>query len=384
MRTSKPPESRYGRIPAERATQTSVGGEGGTLTPMGPQPFHPSELTQLPPVNRRYLPAVPMHGFELGGDETLAEGLQRIALEQFDLAISGFRGPESDIDTAVHEARKSTKRVRAVLRLVRGEIGNRVYRVENAALRDTARLIAPMRDGAVMVDSVRHLRDAFGHKLAPGVFQELEGALVDRHLQRRQRVLDDEAILPAVIAAFEAARSRYAAWPVDPGFPVPGSNARTAIRHGFGALEPGLAATYGRGRREMQAAMADPVSEHFHLWRKRVKYLRHQMEVLAPLWPEVVGGMAKSFDRLGEILGEEHDLAVLLQLVAGVPSMCPDPVERSLLAALAQHRRAELRVAAGALGTRLFAERPDQFVERMSAYWDAWDAPHPLGMGYPF
>ncbi|MFO7548505.1 MAG: CHAD domain-containing protein [Acidimicrobiia bacterium] len=351
---------------------------------MGFQPFHPSELTQLPPVNRRYLPAVPVHGFELGGDERLSEGLQRITLEQFEIAISGFQGPDADIDTAVHEARKATKRVRAVLRLVRGEIGGRVYRVENAALRDTARLIAPMRDGAVMVDSVRRLRESFGHKLASGVFDELEGALVDRHLQRRQRVLDDEAVFPTVIASLEAARARYAAWPVEPALAATGSPKRTAIRHGFGALEPGLAATYGRGRREMQTAMTDPVSEHFHLWRKRVKYLRHQMEVLTPLWPEVVGGMAKSFDRLGEILGEEHDLAVLLQLVAGVPSMCPDPVERSLLAALAQHRRVELRVAAGALGSRLFAERPEQFVDRMAAYWDAWDAPHPLGMGYPF
>ena len=272
------------------------------------------------------------------------------------------------------------KRLRAMLRLVRPEIGTRAYRAENAMLRDTARLIAPVRDGAVMVDTVRNLRDDYGSRLAPTVFQELEMALIDRHLQRRARVLEDEAILHRVVANLRAARARYASWPVDGRFPSPGDDRHPVIPHRFSSVGEGLEATYARGRREMHVALGDPTSEHFHAWRKRVKYLRHQMEILAPLWPDVVGGMAKSFDRLGEILGEEHDLAVLLHLVAGIPSLCPDPLDRSLLAALAQHRRAELRVAARALGTRLFAERPDQFADRMEAYWEAWDTPHPLGM----
>lgn len=344
--------------------------------------FHVTDLTQLPTVDRRYLPAVPVTGFELGTDERLSGGLQRIALEQFDRAIYGLIDPDADVDKAVHEARKAMKRLRAVLRLVRSEIGDRAYRAENALLRDTARLIAPMRDGAVMVDAVRNLRTDYGDRLSPLVFQELESALLDRHLRRRGRVLDDETIFPRVVANLRAARARYASWPVeDDEFPPPGPSNHPVISHRFSSVGPGLQATYARGRREMQLAMREPTSEHFHAWRKRVKYLRHQTEVLAPLWPDVVGGMAKSFDRLGEILGEEHDLAVLLQLVAGVPSLCPDPVDRSLLAALAQHRRSELRVAAGALGTRLFAERPDRFAERIGAYWDAWNAPHPLGMG---
>ena len=85
---------------------------------------------------RRYLPAVP-EGFVLGEEEPLAAGLQRITVEQFDDSIGRLTGSEG-IDLAVHAARKSMKRLRAVLRLVRPELGDTVYRAENAILRDTA------------------------------------------------------------------------------------------------------------------------------------------------------------------------------------------------------------------------------------------------------
>jgi hypothetical protein len=75
--------------------------------------------------DRRYLPAVPS-GFVLGEVEPLPAGLRRITLEQFDRSIDGLVNGE-DLDRAVHETRKSIKRLRATLRLVSGEIGPMVY-----------------------------------------------------------------------------------------------------------------------------------------------------------------------------------------------------------------------------------------------------------------
>ena len=129
----------------------------------------------------------------------------------------------------------------------------------------------------------------------------------------------------------------------------------------------------------MRRALAEPTSEHFHLWRKRVKYLRHQMEILEPLWPEVVGAYARSLGHLGDILGEEHDVSLLLELIGGSPELCPDPMERSLLAALARQRRSDLRLASATLGARAYAEPAPRLVRRFAAYWEAWDRPPILG-----
>ena len=42
-----------------------------------------------------------------------------------------------------------------------------------------------------------------------------------------------------------------------------------------------------------------------------------------PLWPEVMIGMAMTLDRISELLGQDHDLAELLQALADRPDLCP-------------------------------------------------------------
>lgn len=332
-----------------------------------------------PAMERRFLPAVKDDGFVLGSHERLSESLRRIAVEQADRASRGLMtGP---VDGAVHEARKSMKRLRSLLRLIRSEIGDDVYRWENATLRDAARIIAPVRDGVVMVNTVDRIRDRFEGQIVEEAFGDLRHALVGRAERLRHRVTDDESIIPSVIRTLRSARIRYASWPIEGDDPIT-LYGRKPIAHSFDSVAAGLGRTYGRGQKEMRVAIEHPTAENFHLWRKRAKYLRHQCEILAPLWPESVGGLAQSLDQLGEWLGDDHDLAVLLRLVADIPELCPDMRERSFLAALAQHRRAELQMAAFTLGARIYAEHPRRFVARLGAYWKAWDAPTPLGYSY--
>ncbi|MGH8873052.1 MAG: hypothetical protein ACRDWS_13900, partial [Acidimicrobiia bacterium] len=61
--------------------------------------------------------------YRLLPDEPLGVGLKRLSVESIDEAISGFYDGEEMFGEAVHTARKSMKRIRALLRLVRYEIG---------------------------------------------------------------------------------------------------------------------------------------------------------------------------------------------------------------------------------------------------------------------
>jgi hypothetical protein len=61
-------------------------------------------------------------------------------------------------DGAVHKARKALKRARAMLRLMRGEIGDRGYRRANLRLRDAARPLSRLRDAVVLLDVIAKLR----------------------------------------------------------------------------------------------------------------------------------------------------------------------------------------------------------------------------------
>ncbi len=313
---------------------------------------------------------LPLPSFRLLPGEPLGAGLKRLGVDEIDQAISGFYDGEEAFREAVHESRKSIKRIRALLRLIRYEVGDKIYRFENIWMRDTARLISEARDAAVMVNAIGDIRDLYGPLLAEGTFDETREKLVVRRDRIEDRAMEDPRVVPRVVANLERARSRYVSWPTDP-------DARSAygmaIREDFRSVGPGLATTHARGRREMVAAYKLPNPEHFHLWRKRVKYLKHQMEILTPMWPEVMIGMAITLDRIADLLGQDHDLAELLQLLSDRPDLCPNPMERSLMNALAQQRRSDLQTASRILGRRIYAESAPSLNGRLESYWEAME-----------
>ena len=75
--------------------------------------------------------------YQLSRDETVDSGIRRICHEQVDLALSQVHDPELSVADTVHEARRRCKRIRAALRLVRGELEpDGTFAFENGAVRD--------------------------------------------------------------------------------------------------------------------------------------------------------------------------------------------------------------------------------------------------------
>jgi len=320
---------------------------------------------------------LPLPEFRLHPGEPLGAGLQRLSLHEMEIAVSGFYDGEEAFGEAVHSARKSTKKMRALLRLVRSEIGDKVYKFENKAMRDTARLISGVRSAAVMVNALDDIQVLYGSLLAEGTFEETQERLAVNRDRVEARAMEDPELVPRVVANLERAHGRYASWPTDPHARVVYG---TGIRDSYATIGPGMKATYRRGRAEMVMAYRAPSPTSFHRWRKRVKYLKHQMEIITPLWPEVVLGMVITLDRMSELLGEDHDLAELLETLSGRPELCPNPVERSLLRALAEQRRSDLETASRILGRRIYAESPAALKGRFGAYWESMESARGLAL----
>lgn len=318
---------------------------------------------------------VPLPTFRLQAGEPLGVGLKRLSLESLENAISGFYDGEEAFGTAVHQARKTTKQIRAVLRLVRSEVGEKAYRFESAEMSEISAMISAVRSSAVRVESVSILRDLYGSFLTTDTFADLGERLEITHGRLENRVMEDPVLVGDMVERLERAHVRYSSWPTD-------EDSRriygTGVRDSYVAIGAGLADTFRKGRHQMVAAYKVPGPARFHQWRKRVKYLRYQMEILTPLWPEVVLGMAITLDRIGALLGQDHDLADLLETVASRPDLCPNPVERSLLKAVAEQRRSDLETASRILGRRIYAESARSFHTRFEAFWDSARNAHQL------
>src|ERR1700726_4241853 len=115
--------------------------------------------------------------YQLRREETFGEGLRRICRKQVELALAITEGKKEPRDTPVHETRKHLKKARAVLHLVRKEIGRGLFKNEDHALRDVGRLISEIRDAEVRLETVRELQTVT-RRQRRGRFDRLEEILM--------------------------------------------------------------------------------------------------------------------------------------------------------------------------------------------------------------
>lgn len=270
--------------------------------------------------------------YRLKPGESVPEGVARIARGRIDHALEALEGAT---EQGVHDARKDMKKLRALLRLVRGEIGEEVFRREVDTFRDAARELSGVRDADVMLATLADLEERYGADVGP-VRQAVEAHRIQTTGGGRERAAG------AATSVLLEARGRVDDWPLE--------------RDGFEPFEDGLRRTYRRGRRAWRAASADPSTENLHEWRKRVKDLWYQYSILEESWKPVMGALGDEAHELSDRLGDDHDLAVLLGFGA-------EPLEP-----LIDTRRRELQEEAFYFGTRLYADKPKAFVRRLE-HW---------------
>jgi CHAD domain-containing protein len=291
--------------------------------------------------------------FETG--ETVEQGFRRVATEQLDRAVSELtEGMQSDPVRAVHEARKALKMERSLLRLCRDALKSSMRRHENHALRAAAARLSGARDADVMLEALEGLSQRYVGQVPADTFSAIRAQL--EHERDNLRMgLQLSGVSEAAVEELRASRERLAT---------------VALRRrGWDALEGGLTRSYTRGRRAMGRAERHPTAENLHEWRKRVKDLWYHLRLLEPAAPLTMAGHAGEAHALADLLGDDHDFAVLRQTVLGLGS--ETPVDHDAVVALIDHRREQLEQEAHFLGARLYAERPKAFRRRLRRYWSA-------------
>jgi CHAD domain-containing protein len=293
--------------------------------------------------------------FQFKRGEAVPRAIRRIVGEQIAFSADRLRNaPLSDRDEAVHDARKSLKKIRAVIRLMSRELGP-VAGAENTLFRDLARKLSALRDAAVLVETLDSLKD----QLPEGTNLRLV-AEVRTHLETERADITQGIAgppVPAAVAfALERACERVRIWPLR--------------ATGFAALAPGLRRTFHRGRKALAFVRKNPTPELFHEWRKRVKDHWYHIRLLEGTWTEATRSCERTLKELETCLGDDHNLAVLRERVVAHENV---PELAGLLVAV-DNRQKLLRDRALRLGERLYATRPIDFVRQAEELWDSWQA----------
>jgi CHAD domain-containing protein len=318
----------------------------------------------------------------LAPGERLADALPRMALGQVDLALELLTSDDGALNAkAVHETRKALKRLRALLRLVRQQLGEQQFQRENDALRNAAQRLSSARDAEVMLATLDALLARHPRKL--GRRRDVL-KLRKRLLAEQQRVQhltrSHPATRNALLAELNAFRTRVAAWTL-------------ADRPSIALVERDLAQLYRQGQKRHLRVLRGKRQQTIamHQWRKRVKDLRYAAEILqrrnaserrSP--DKRLRKVARRADLLSELLGEEHDLALLAQHLRNSKRVrshanrkqtqravrqqtwrTPPKTRKALLKAIAKRRR-ELRKRALRDGARLYRRSPNKLLRQLS------------------
>lgn len=292
--------------------------------------------------------------YTLGTAENTLSGIRRIAKGQLELAVRELAISGEPVDTRIHSVRKRMKKLRGLLRLVEGALDAESFERENTCFRDAGRTLASARRGAALLDALDALCQRFPDDLQePGatfrnvLLDARDKAIADAHGERHQPEIE----------ALGAALERVDHWKLD--------------GQDWNLIRGGFVRTYARGRRALASARKEQTTEALHTWRRFAKYHWYHLRLLENVWEPVLHAFQKSTDELGELLGGDHDLDDLRQLLLASP---PDDSRQADLKTLLEkldERRSELKEAAFALGMRVYAEKPRALGRRVRAYYEA-------------
>jgi len=259
-----------------------------------------------------------------------------------------------DEEVSVHEARKGFKRLRALVRLFRNGIGEPTYRRLNLYFRNKARRLAPYRDLSVNLQLINRLINESQNN------QETKPLIaLKSHLLKSYDELQSEGHLAVLLKNVADEVLDYA----------PQVFSLKVKPLGTSMLITGVGEIYRCGRKEYQKVIYAPTSENFHQLRKRVKYLKYHMDLLEIWGGGTLGNNEKLADEVADLLGLEHDAAILLQLVELHASLFTSGEKNHWLRLIKQNMD-RYHAKAWPILAYIYFDKPKVFLRRMQLALD--------------
>jgi CHAD domain-containing protein len=293
--------------------------------------------------------------------ERVGRGIRRILREQLRRAIASARRRGADQEERVHDVRTRLKRSRAALELIGAAVGKRAKKTDRR-LRDGGRRLARPRDMVVQAHTFRILGARLSRELPAGLLERMRDVG-----EQLRRTLDEKAVekeLGRTARSLRRLRKRLRKLPV---------------KHDRRAIGKGITRTYRGARRALTAVHADPTPERFHEWRKQVKLLSNELKIVGRAVPELATRYLGKVEKLGELLGQIHDLDCVAATAEKHPRWFGAEADCEAVRGLVAEHRVALEREAFVLAAGVFAGRPRDVRELVESGWKVWRKHEPAG-----
>ncbi|MDP9836062.1 CHAD domain-containing protein [Neorhizobium huautlense] len=297
--------------------------------------------------------------YRIRPSEPLTQEIRAVAEKQLGRAVTLLEEQPDGQHKAIHDARKRFKRVRALYRLIEPD-AKAFRKVENARIRDIAKSLSTARDATALIETTEYLvSDATSaEEIAALTFAS--NALIER----RDRIVADETDLEEKITA--AIAEGRAAIDALQTLDLGDSAAKAAKCLGKAWRKQRNAAASA-----LAACHAQPEADVFHELRKSGQIYWMHLSLLRDLWPSAMRAKHDDAKVLVEILGHEHDLSVLTQLINEQPELFGDGDTMARLLGAVISKQQALRHQALRMADSVFADDGEEESRIIAMLWKA-------------
>jgi hypothetical protein len=279
--------------------------------------------------------------------------VRRILADEIGKALGHLEAARDRPEQGLHKCRKRLKSIRSLLRLVRS--GDESFcRTENECYKQVSALLAGPREATALIETVDRLAAAFPeHGAGRGLEPVRERLVLRQHELHAGPGL--EASINAAAAACREGLERVGR------LSLPDQPEQAAD-----ILAEGARATLRRARKALDKAGSRGEADDFHDLRKAAKTHSMHLSLLGRLWPTPIKARRKAVDRLGEQLGELHDIFVMRALLDADGGPLGPGDDARLLRKLLKRSEKGLAKACLAGAAELFGDSPRHSVKKLA------------------
>jgi len=294
-----------------------------------------------------------MYFFSITDHEEISHAAHRILSEQYDLIISSSKNSEN-IDVAVHDIRKASKRIRAVLRMLRPDLPPEIYLRENVFLKEISRKLAVARNFHVFEDEFENIVSAGIIELSDKTVK-----LITQHLKEKKtdsfELLTGLAIFHSIATKTQEVKLRFLE--VDLSMLGPHT------------VYKGIGKVFAWGQKQMVHSQQFPTDENLHELRKRIKTLMYLVKLIKDVSPEFFNGYFKGLKSASLALGEDHNMAELGDYLDTLEDEIIPADEKLKLESYISSQRQQIQLEVWPEIAKLYTGQAGEFSKRVKAYW---------------
>ncbi|MFJ6325026.1 MULTISPECIES: CHAD domain-containing protein [unclassified Rhizobium] len=296
--------------------------------------------------------------YRIRPDRGLDGEVHRVAAHQLGKAIAVLQDRPQGLHEAVHAARKSVKRVRALYRLI-APVAREFQQQENGRLRDMARTLSSVRDATALIEVTRYLQGTATLDEERQALSRVADVLTTRRdrLSQAENDLEDKA-QAAISTCNEAIKA------------VEDISLECGRRDTARLLEKSWRRN---GRKAMDAFHQcrddDAHVESFHDLRKRSQdcWMNHML--LRDIWPAAMHAKQLEAKALVDVLGRYLDLSILSDVANREPQLFDGCDDRARLLEAIVSRQQIAREEALSRAHWVFADKPEREAQTIKRLW---------------